>query len=52
MLLNQICDLRAKLNKSILTEDYKNTYDLSLKLDELIAQYYSQKYYEEVKNKV
>lgn len=40
MLIDQICDLRDKLNKSILTKDYRNTYELSLKLDELIAEYY------------
>ena len=40
MLIDQICKLRDKLNKSILTEDYKSTYELSIKLDELIAEYY------------
>jgi len=40
MLLNQICSLRDKLNKSILTEDYEDTYKLSIELDELIARYY------------
>lgn len=40
MLIDQICDLRDKLNKSILTKDYRKTYELSLKLDELIAEYY------------
>ena len=40
MLINQICSLRDKLNKSILTEDYENTYKLSIELDELIARYY------------
>lgn len=42
MLIDEICKLRNKLNKSILTEDYKATYELSIKLDELIAQYYKQ----------
>ena len=42
MLIDEICALRDKLNKSILTEDYETTYKLSLKLDELIAQYYKQ----------
>ena len=42
MLLDQICELRDKLNKSILTEDYRVTYELSIQLDELITQYYSQ----------
>ena len=43
MLINQICSLRDKLNKSILTEDYENTYELSIELDELIAKYYKEK---------
>lgn len=42
MLLNQICSLRDKLNKSILTEDYEYTYELSIELDELIAKYYKE----------
>lgn len=40
MLIDQICKLRDKLNKSILTEDYESTYELSIRLDELIAEYY------------
>jgi hypothetical protein len=42
MLINQICSLRDKLNESILTEDYKYTYELSIELDELIAKYYKE----------
>lgn len=42
MLTDQICKLRDKLNKSILTDDYERTYELSLMLDELIAEYYRQ----------
>ena len=42
MLIDQICELRDKLNKSILTEDYDVTYELSIKLDKLIAQFYKQ----------
>ena len=42
MLLDQICEIRNKLNKSILTEDFESTYELSVKLDELIAEYYKQ----------
>ena len=42
MLLDQICEIRNKLNKSILTEDFKYTYELSIKLDELIAAYYKE----------
>lgn len=42
MLLDQICEVRNKLNKSILTEDFKCTYELSIKLDQLIAEYYEE----------
>ena len=42
MLNDEICKLRDKLNKSILYEkDYNITYQISVELDELIAQYYS-----------
>ena len=37
---SQICELRDKLNKSILTEDYEVTYELSIQLDDLITEYY------------
>lgn len=41
MLENQINDLREKLNESIINhQDYKITYEISIELDELIAQYY------------
>lgn len=41
MLNDEICKLRDKLNKSIEQgEDYSVTYQLSVELDELIAQYY------------
>ena len=40
MLIDEICKLRDKLNKSILTKDYEYTYKLSVELDELIAKYY------------
>lgn len=49
MLIDEICKLRDKLNKSILTEDYQVTYEISIKLDELIAEYYKQN--ANVKNK-
>lgn len=42
MLMDEICKLRDKLNKSILTNDYEQTYKLSVELDELIAMYYKQ----------
>ena len=42
MLNEEICKLREKLNESILNEaDYSITYQISVELDELIAQYYS-----------
>ena len=41
MLNDKICCLREKLNKSIINgEDYSIIYQLSVELDELIAQYY------------
>lgn len=41
MLDERICKLRERLNESIITgKDYKHIYDLSVELDELIAEYY------------
>lgn len=41
MLNEKICSLREKLNESIIKgEDYSIIYQLSVELDELIAQYY------------
>ena len=41
MLNDEICELREKLNQSIINgEDYTVTYKLSIELDELIAKYY------------
>lgn len=41
MLNDEICKLRDKLNKSIEKgEDYSVVYQLSIELDELIANYY------------
>ena len=41
MLNEEICKLRDKLNKSIENgDDYSITYQLSIELDDLIAQYY------------
>lgn len=41
MLNDKICKLREKLNESIINgEDYSIIYQLSIELDELIAQYY------------
>ena len=44
MLNDKICKLREKLNESIINgEDYSIIYQLSIELDELIAQYYEKK---------
>lgn len=44
MLNDEICELRDKLNKSIENgDDYSVTYQLSVELDELIAQFYREK---------
>lgn len=41
MLNDEICELREKLNDSIIRgQDYSITYKLSIELDELIAKYY------------
>lgn len=41
MLNDKICQMRDKLNKSIITgEDYEIVYNLSIQLDELIAEHY------------
>lgn len=41
MLNDEICKLRKQLNESILEEDdYDKILEISVKLDELIAQYY------------
>ena len=41
MLNDKICKLREKLNESIINEeDYSIIYQLSVELDELIAEYY------------
>ena len=43
MLNDEICRLRDKLNESIVTgQDYSVIYQLSIELDELIAEYYRQ----------
>ncbi len=42
MLNDEICKLREKLNESIINgNDYSITYQISVELDQLIAQYYS-----------
>ena len=41
MLNDEICKLREKLNDSIVNgEDYEVTYQISVELDQLIAEYY------------
>ena len=41
MLDDKICKMREKLNKSIaMEEDYEIIYNLSVELDELIAEHY------------
>lgn len=41
MLNDEICKLRNRLNESIVSgEDYSIIYQLSIELDELIAEYY------------
>ena len=48
MLEDEICKLRERLNNSIINgEDYSVTYKISVELDELIAQYYRNKYSKE-----
>ncbi|MBQ3415148.1 MAG: aspartyl-phosphate phosphatase Spo0E family protein [Clostridia bacterium] len=48
MLNEEICKLREKLNNSIETgQDYSIIYQLSIELDELIAEYYKIKEKEE-----
>ncbi len=45
MINDKICELRDKLNKSILDgEDYEVIYKISIELDELIAEYYKKEY--------
>lgn len=44
MINDEICELRDKLNKSIENgDDYSVIYNLSVRLDELIAKYYKNK---------
>ena len=44
MINDEICELRNRLNKSIENgDDYSIIYDLSVQLDDLIAQFYREK---------
>lgn len=50
MLNDEICNLRNKLNKSIEDgEDYSIIYQLSVDLDDLIANFYNDVSVEEIK---
>ena len=50
MLNDEICNLRNKLNKSIEDgEDYSVIYQLSVELDDLIANFYIDRSLEDVK---
>ena len=52
MLNEEICQLREKLNESIINgEDYSVTYKLSVELDELIAKYYQKETKRKKRNK-
>lgn len=52
MIDEEICKLRNKLNNSIVSgEDYDKIYRLSVELDELIAEYYTNEKARKVKNK-
>ena len=47
----KINDLREELNESILkNEDYSKIYNLSIKLDDLIAEYYEKNFKNEGKS--
>ena len=47
MLNDEICILRDKLNSSIADgNDYAIVYDISVKLNDLIAKYYQEKLYQ------
>ena len=52
MLNDEICELRDKLNQSIITgQDYEVIYKLSCELDELIAKYYTKKALQNIREK-
>jgi len=52
MLNNEICELRDKLNESIITgQDYEVIYKLSCELDELISKYYTKKALQNIREK-
>lgn len=52
MIDDKICELREKLNRSIIEgEDYDIIYKISIELDDLIANYYNQENQKKKKNK-
>ena len=52
MIEEEIRKLIEELNKSIVTgKDYKITYEISIKLDELIAKYYNESFKKSKKKK-
>lgn len=52
MLNDEICELREKLNESIITgQDYEVIYKLSVELDELISKYYTKKALQNIREK-
>jgi len=52
MLNDEICELRDKLNQSIITgQDYEVIYKLSVELDELISKYYTKKALQNIREK-
>ena len=52
MLNEEILELRRKLNESVANNNnYKETYELSVELDRLIAKYYNNKTYKKNNSK-
>lgn len=50
MINDEICKLRDRLNKSIENgDDYREIYKLSVELDELIVQFYKEKFEKDAK---
>ena len=51
MLDDEILKLRQELNESVLKEDQEKTYELSVKLDKLISNYYKKTLKDDKKKK-
>ena len=43
MIDEKILEVRRKLNESVTNDDYSKTYKLSVELDKLIIEYYTEK---------